>query len=58
MAKEAYPKIMYCEDAYKRGASDVLAIIRRKCLNLLPDFYARKMVSLIDQMTMKETGNY
>lgn len=52
MAKAAYPKIMYCEDAYKRGANEALDEMKNRLLRKMPPYYAR----MVEQETDKLKG--
>lgn len=50
MAKEAYPKIMYCEQAYVVGAREVLAVVERIVEKRLPDYYVREMHDILERL--------
>lgn len=42
MALNAYPKILYCQEAYEKGARDIMKEVSRWAHNALPPFYQRE----------------
>jgi hypothetical protein len=56
MAKAAYPKIMYCEQAYVVGAKEVLAVVEMMVRKRFPDYYVREMRDILERLRGNVTG--